>query len=87
MLVVHVVLMQSQCALVITCMNGSLVVLVGHVAYVQTQMYFSCTYRSLGELTVKGCACGSLCEILVTCKTLHEHVVTWYTCGSLGMLV
>ena len=70
MLVVHVVHMQSQGSLVITGINGSLVVLVGHVAHVQSQMPFSCTCSSLGELTVKGCACGSLCEILVTCETL-----------------
>ena len=29
----------------------------------------------------------SLGELLVTCETLHELVVMWCTCGSLGMLV
>ena len=32
------------------------------------------------------CTCGSLGELLVTCKTLRELVVPWCTCGSLGML-
>ena len=72
------------------CTCWSFVELAGHVLDIQSQsalVVTCCTCRSLGELTVKGCKCGSLGELLVTCETLREIVVTWCTCGSLGILL
>ena len=72
------------------CTCGSLVVLVGHVMRVQSKdalVVTCCPFGSHGELTVKDCTCGSLGKPLVMCETLHELLVTWYTRGSLGMLV